>query len=266
MYLCHVFLFLSVFSLSSALFPHVELDRSRVTIDVNTKSGEFDIYIEGKHWFSSGPVFFRAKNKLYTTADGSLVLVGGVVAVAGSGVDVIGPYDTITMRYENDQGEAMIASIKIYESALVFGQTFPIGLEVHTSLYILLFCSSCFLYHMWSNYTILYCIQNTSSGNEDGVITGFPSFRMGEKDRKLRLGYAHWLSFYHMVPPLLHVKQLCPTCVANCATGGHPNHGSKKYYKSETEKNRFLFPVVWTLGCDICPSGRDRGIWGDGCV
>ena len=46
---------------------------------------------------------------------------------------------------------------------------------------------------------ILYYFQNTSSGNPDGVISGFPSFRMGQKDRNLRLGYAHWLSFYHVV-------------------------------------------------------------------
>ena len=133
MYVYAIFsvLFVPLCTLSAASSTDVELvDPVSVTLNVNSESGEFEVYIEGKHWFSSGPVFFRANNELYSTADNNLALVSCSDSADAAGTDIMGSYDKIEIRYENNKGQVMVAAIKIYESAIVFDQSFPSGLQV----------------------------------------------------------------------------------------------------------------------------------------
>lgn len=87
------------------------------------------------------------------------------------GSDSIGYYSETQLHYEDTSNKKaqMIAKIRVYleNNAIVFEQAFPNGL------------------------------QETSSSDADGLVTGFPSFVIRDDDGGGSLGSAHWISWYY---------------------------------------------------------------------
>lgn len=106
---------------------------STVQVAVNTDetTGEFHIFVNGNRWFSSGSVFFRANGNLYSTADRSLLLTE---TTHSEGRDVLGTYKESLFSYQNERGQILLASLKLYQSSIVFEQSFPQELKVSHSI------------------------------------------------------------------------------------------------------------------------------------
>jgi len=130
-----------------------------------TNSGSFSISIDGRQWFSSASVFFRAEGKLFSTNDASLKYVGESIS---TGADKLGSYEKHSLQWQSDCGQfSFFGNIFEYENAFVFEQSF------------------------------LSSLQNTTSGDADGVITSFPSFDLTNSDNKQDTGFAQWVSWFY---------------------------------------------------------------------
>lgn len=137
---------------------------SAILLDVKVKpnTGEFTITANNQKWFSSGETFLRANGERHSSADGTLLLRA---VHSSTGSDAIGEFTSTDLTWEASVAAVqMITSIKQYESCFVFEQRFPGG------------------------------AQDTSSGDADGLVSGFPTFRISEEDEPA--GFAHWVSWY----------------------------------------------------------------------
>ena len=141
----------------------------RVNVD---DEGGFSIDIGGQRWFSSrgDSVFLRSGGALKSVENGKLQFKGTSRA---KGSDGIGYFTETQINYVvNDdsvksQTVHFVAKIKVYaeSDAIVFEQHFPNG------------------------------VLGSSSGDADGLISGFPSFEIRDDDGGK--GSAHWISWYY---------------------------------------------------------------------
>ena len=132
---------------------------------VVTDSGGFRVLIDGKQWFSSSTVFFRAEGKLFSTADTSLLYVGGAVSASR---DALGTYEKHSLQWRSACGQFnFFGNILEYTDFIVFEQEYPSAL--------------------WG----------TSSGDADSVISAFPSFDLTNEENKQGNGFAQWVSWFY---------------------------------------------------------------------
>mmetsp|Transcript_19082 Transcript_19082/g.26685 ORF Transcript_19082/g.26685 Transcript_19082/m.26685 type:complete len:840 (+) Transcript_19082:103-2622(+) len=113
--------------------------------------GEFRIDIDGIPSFQSGGVLFRSNGKSYgsqkTVASYALRLIR---SETGTGIDTFGKYKYATNFWDAD-GVPGIMKIRVYEAGFcIFEQSYPEGLST------------------------------TNIDDRDGVITSFPSFKLGK--------------------------------------------------------------------------------------
>lgn len=83
--------------------------------------GRYSIQVNNETWLNSGPTFFRANKKAYSSSDGSLKLLNPPVATHG--LDTLGPWHGDVFNYSLD-GSSVMTNVRIYEkhSAAVFTQ------------------------------------------------------------------------------------------------------------------------------------------------
>eukprot|EP01039_Chlorochromonas_danica_P003209 gene3209-3514_t len=130
----------------------------------------FQIHFMGELWFQSSDVFYFKSNQQYSTADGSTALLS---RTESNGTDKLGTFLQHDLAFTSD-GETvdMVGRIKQYSSFIIFEQSFPNGLN------------------------------QTSTGNADGLSTGFPTFFLTDPQTPQQpAGYAHWISWFYDANP-----------------------------------------------------------------
>ncbi|ELT88253.1 hypothetical protein CAPTEDRAFT_222495 [Capitella teleta] len=118
--------------------------------------GSFSINVQNKTWLRSSDTFIRHSHTGFSTINNTLILSGP--PYISSGIDNIGNFDSVTFEY-NAEGRMFQAGIRSYRSisAVVFSQTFPDQLT------------------------------NTAVENRNNVLSGFPTFLLGNSDADLGL-------------------------------------------------------------------------------
>ena len=134
-------------------------------------SSNFSIYLFNQAWLHSAPIFFRALNRTFSTADATLTLAA---TRTSAGTDSIGAYTATTLTWTPNPAQptplTWETTIRNYtltpyppisRGALVFTQTWVTG------------------------------ATGTSMGSKDGVLSAFPSFHIGGADVGEQ-GYVQW--------------------------------------------------------------------------
>ena len=101
------------------------------------KIGTFEVIINGTRWLQSDHVQIQKDHKLLTTFDGTLIIYQ--IDREAQKHDNLGDFEELRLSYaaaSEPDTVLMIASIKIYDSSVVFLQQFPqsiLGTSVNTS-------------------------------------------------------------------------------------------------------------------------------------
>ena len=103
-------------------------DAASMSLEFNQDSLSYTIHINDALWFTSGPTFFRTNGQLYSTEDGSLILIS---SSEDCGVDLLGEFTSLELVFVNKHGDRMHGIIRQYEAAIIFEQYFPKRLKVH---------------------------------------------------------------------------------------------------------------------------------------
>ncbi len=134
----------------------------RIKVDNDAETGTFSVSIDGETWLPAGnPVGVRNQGKLYSAGSkGDEKLVSKGDPKSGSGSDTTGAFASITQEWT--AGDASFStSARVYDSTVVFSQVFESG------------------------------VTASQSGDVDGVLSYFPSFRVGNFTSS-RLGYMQY--------------------------------------------------------------------------
>lgn len=136
------------------------------SIDIDEITGSFNLYIDGKEWLVSEYIGIHHNNAFMTTEDASISFLSSDTVLHE---DELGISRKITLKYiTSASGPLHIIFYDYYESCrLVLEQFYPEELA------------------------------NTSTGDADGVLSSFPSFRIQETDSLSRMGYAQWVSWFY---------------------------------------------------------------------
>jgi hypothetical protein len=139
-----------------------------VTLLIDDKvTGAFSIFANGVEWLRSFDHFVSRGGTIYSTKDHSLVLENIGTA---DGSDAFGLFQATKFRY-NAAGSRITYAIKLYSdsSAVVFEQHF------------------------------IDDFHNTSVGNADNLISGFPNFHIGDahESDSSPAAFVHWVSWYY---------------------------------------------------------------------
>ena len=124
-----------------------QLAASRITLSPKTM-GSFDILVDNVNWFPAGqPTSVRHAGKTLSAGDGSLKHVSDSQV---SGHDGLGTFSLSTWSWgsASDDDFSWTTWAKVYDDAVVFGQTFASGAD------------------------------DTSTGDRDKLISSFPSFQV----------------------------------------------------------------------------------------
>eukprot|EP00054_Salpingoeca_dolichothecata_P012674 m.70327 g.70327 ORF g.70327 m.70327 type:complete len:763 (+) comp20068_c0_seq1:336-2624(+) len=119
----YVSVLLGLCALSTASLA-VSVTNGPVAVDIN-QDGSYSISFNNVEWFSSGPTFFRADGKTFSTADGSLKATS--VSAASTGRDILGTFTSTAIVFESSTGLRFNAGVRVYENAAIFEQNFPAG-------------------------------------------------------------------------------------------------------------------------------------------
>lgn len=119
----------------------------RVVVDVDEKTGSFDLRIDLKTWLSSQYITIHHSGQVFTTADGSLDFIG---SEESHGTDLYGEYLslTLTMAFNLSlTGNPYNAkySINVYDDIIITEQYYP------------------------------DLLSETSTGDADNIVSGFPT-------------------------------------------------------------------------------------------
>jgi len=140
--------------ISMAALPPLAYTAPTVEVRPALAVGSVDIFIAGALWFpAAGAAWVRHRGRKLSAADGSLSLVN---SRNSSGIDSYGSYFRTAWRWaDRDEDEANAAApfafetaVRRYESHVAFEQTFLSGASA------------------------------TATGDKDGLVSGYPSFRL----------------------------------------------------------------------------------------
>jgi hypothetical protein len=144
----------SLMALASAAAGALPINNRLIDVSIDESTGAFNISLNGVVWFGSSgkAVSLRHENKLYSVEDSSLVIDA---IDYGTGQDNWGIFKDISLTYSTvgiEDTKSMIGIIRTYPGkALTFEQY------------------------------IVSALNDTSSGDADGVITSFPVFDIDGK-------------------------------------------------------------------------------------
>ncbi|XP_071096650.1 uncharacterized protein [Haliotis cracherodii] len=91
--------------------------------DVNVNSdGTYNVVVQGDVWLKSAPIFFRSDGKVFTTADGSLMLVKNTLS---SGVDFIGQWQSNSFLYQAGSSQIEASFVQYTPDKSIFTYNNP---------------------------------------------------------------------------------------------------------------------------------------------
>jgi hypothetical protein len=140
---------------------------SELELIIDGDNGDFKVLLEDDVWFEGEEISVRNYGQLYSTKHQSNDLRLVVRDFHSStGTDALGDYILKSLLMSSaDERTVMRCNFRLYESAVVFEQSFPLPLE------------------------------NTSTGDMDSLVSSFPTFSVPTAGDS-RKGYAHWLSWH----------------------------------------------------------------------
>ena len=157
-----VFLMLTVVCSSYLM----NLVSAQVVVAIDNTSGDFEVTVGGIPWFQSGPVELRSGGVLYTTKNNTLLFKGVSRSV---GLDNLGDFLMHRIEWSTSTGTTLIGNMREYAcgDTIVFEQSFESD------------------------------ISGTSTGDENSLISSFPSFRLTNSEGGGGTGYVHWDSWHN---------------------------------------------------------------------